>query len=71
MVQCVGHHKNLFSGYMGWFSGDISELNQHTPIEKAQRLVKLAGGIENVLIVAQNSLKENDAQWALQLTSSV
>ena len=62
--------KGLFSGYMGWFSGDIVELNPHTPNEQATRLIKLAGGIDNLLINAQNSLENNDPQWALRLTSA-
>lgn len=61
--------KGLFAGYMGWFSGDIADLNPHTPDEQAKRLVKLAGGIEHVLKNAQDALNEDDPQWALRLSS--
>ena len=63
--------KSLFTGYMGWFSGDISELEPHTPSEKAERLIKLGGGINNLLTISENALNEADAQWCLVLASAV
>lgn len=62
--------KSLFTGYMGWFSGDIAELSPHTPTEQAHRLIKLAGGIDAVISAAEESLKDNDPQWALRLSSA-
>ena len=62
--------KGLFAGYMGWFSGDIVELNPHTPNEQGKRLVRLAGGLDKILQAAEKSLKENDPQWALRLSSA-
>jgi len=61
--------KGLFAGYMGWFSGEISELDPLTPSEKAARIVKLAGGIEQLLKTADVALNENDTKWALFLSS--
>ncbi|XP_002163828.2 linear primary-alkylsulfatase [Hydra vulgaris] len=63
--------KSLFSGYMGWFSGDISELEPHTPTEKAERLIKLGGGSNNLLTYSEDALNKNDPQWCLELTSAV
>ncbi|XP_065658099.1 linear primary-alkylsulfatase-like [Hydra vulgaris] len=63
--------KGLFNGYMGWFSGDVSELEPHTPTEKSKRLIQLGGGINNLLTYAENALSKKDAQWCLELTSAV
>ena len=62
--------KGLFAGYMGWFNGDIVDLNPHTPDEKAKRLIKLSGGVENILQAAEISLVANDPQLALRLSSA-
>jgi len=62
--------KGLFAGYMGWFSGDIVELEPHTPDEQAKRMVKLAGGVQNLLNSAREYLNDDDPQWALRLSSA-
>ena len=63
--------KGLYSGYMGWFSGDITELEPLTPRENSVRIVKLGGGVQRVLEVAEKALNEDDPKWALKLSSSV
>jgi alkyl sulfatase BDS1-like metallo-beta-lactamase superfamily hydrolase len=63
--------KGLYSGYMGWFSGDISELDPLTPIERSKRLVSLVGGTENVLKASEKALNDDDPKWSLHLSSSV
>lgn len=60
--------KNIFNGYMGWFDGNASTLLPLAPKEKAQKMAKLAGGLENLLQQAQSALEQNDYQWALELT---
>ena len=62
--------KGLFAGYMGWFSGDIVELEPHSPDEQAERLTKLAGGVKKLLDAAREYLDSDDPQWALRLSSA-
>ena len=62
--------KGLFSGYMGWFSGDINELDPLLPNEKASRIVNLAGGIDSILKEASKALGEGDSKWALYLSDA-
>ena len=62
--------KGLFSGYMGWFSGDINELDPLLPREKASRIVDLAGGINKILQDASKALIQGDSKWALYLADA-
>ena len=61
----------ILSRYMGWFSGDIEELTGYPPSEEAARLVRLGGGVEDVVEKAQVALSQRDYQWALELATSV
>ena len=61
----------ILSRYMGWFSGDIEELTGYQPSEEAARLVRLGGGVEDVVEKAQVALSQRDYQWALELATSV
>ncbi|XP_064611515.1 linear primary-alkylsulfatase-like [Liolophura sinensis] len=85
LPDCFGKHPHLqqfygtlawsirgtFHGYLGWFSGDATDLSPLTRRGKAQRLVSLGGGVENVLVQARKALDDSDWQWALELASSV
>jgi len=63
--------KGLFAGYMGWFSGDIAELEPMLPTERSKRIVDLAGGVERILLEAEKALMETkDPKWALYLSDA-
>ena len=59
--------RNIFSGYLGWFSGDAAELNPLPPRERAARIESLAGGRSALLDRAKEALKKGDCRWALEL----
>ena len=59
--------RNIFSGYLGWFSGDAAALNPLPPSERAARMESLAGGKSSLLDSAKKAVKEGDYQWALEL----
>ena len=75
--------KAIFSGYLGWFSGDASELSTLPTKERAVRLLALAGGkdnalhqmekcFENVEGAQSNSVNSSfDIQWALEIATAV
>ncbi len=61
--------KAVFSQYMGWFSGDPTQLLSMTSAERANKMVKLMGGVSHLIRAAQKALDEEDYQWALELVS--
>jgi len=64
--------KSIFHGYMGWFSGDVTELWPIPPAQYAARLVDLAGGdVQHVLDKAQQAYDDGDYRWSLELSSAI
>lgn len=63
--------RGVFDTYMGWFSGDVTELAPLETIDKAQKVIQLAGGRKNVMKKAQQAYDQADFQWALELSSYV
>lgn len=60
--------RSVFSGYLGWFDGNPTNLYPLSEVENAQRIVALGGGPEKVLKNLKNAVKTRDYQWALQLS---
>ena len=60
--------KSIFNGYLGWFSGNPSELDPLSRKEKAIRISSLAGGNDKLLDQLRIAVKNNDMQWALELS---
>ncbi len=59
--------RTVFSGYLGWFDGNPSNLFRLTPKDEAERLSKLLGGPDKLLAAARSALASGDNQWAAQL----
>ncbi|MGI9324842.1 MAG: alkyl sulfatase dimerization domain-containing protein, partial [Pseudomonadales bacterium] len=57
----------IFSGYLGWFDGNPSNLFPLSNRAEAERIAALAGGAEMLLKQARASLPE-DPQWTAQLS---
>ena len=60
--------RNVFSGYLGWFDGNPSNLKPLPKAEEANNLISIAGGWDNLFKIAEESFKNENYQWALQLT---
>ncbi|ERP89316.1 beta-lactamase [Alcanivorax sp. P2S70] len=60
--------RSVFDGYLGWFSGNPSELQPLAEEEQARRMAELAGGRDALLDKARQALANQDAQWALDLS---
>ncbi len=60
--------RNIFNGYLGWFSGNSTALNPLPPKERAERMAALSGGKKALLDHARRALKGGDLQWALELS---
>ena len=60
--------KSIFNGYLGWFSGNPSELDPLSREEKAKRILNLAGDINILIDDLRNAVDNRDMQWALELS---
>ena len=59
--------KSIFSGYLGWFDGNSSQLLPLPVKEKAEKMAELAGGEKQLWENAVAALKNKEHQWALEL----
>ena len=59
--------KSIFNGYLGWFNGNIADLDPLTRKEEAKRLAIMIGGPEELYFELQDAISNNDMQLALQL----
>ena len=60
--------RSIFSGNLGWFDGNPTNLQPLPPDEQAQKMIALAGGPEAMLKQAQDADAKGESQWVLQLT---
>jgi len=63
--------RSIFNGYLGWFSGNSTELFRLPIKERAKRFEKLAGGREQLISRAKEAVKAKDYKWALELTDQL
>ena len=59
--------RGIYSGYLGWFDGNPTNLHFLPPKQKAEKRIALAGGSENILKEINKSLEQKDYQWVLEL----
>ncbi len=57
----------IFTGLMGYFSGDAIEYRPTEPVEFASRHIKLMGGHDKVYAAAREAFDDNDFQFAAEL----
>jgi len=61
----------IFTGYLGWFDGNASNLFPLSDKEEAERFAKVAGGVTGLLGLVDTAIAEKDYQWAAQLCDYV
>ena len=59
--------RSIFSGYIGWFSGNISDLHPLSATERAQKFVNIARKQTKISDEAESALTNGEYQWALEL----
>jgi alkyl sulfatase BDS1-like metallo-beta-lactamase superfamily hydrolase len=52
----------------GWWSGDVVDLVRITPVERAHRVIDLAGGRHEIRCAAEDAFDRGDPEWAAELT---
>ncbi|MCE2532165.1 MAG: alkyl/aryl-sulfatase [Acidimicrobiia bacterium] len=57
----------IFSGVLGWFDGNPTNLDPLHPADRARRIAGLAGGPEVLVSDAIDALAGGEAQWAAEL----
>ena len=60
--------KSIFNGYLGWFNGNISELDPLSRVAEASRIAAMVGGADNIYLQLEEAINRDDMQWALQLS---
>ena len=60
--------KSIFNGYLGWFSGNISELDPTSTFKKANFISDMVGGPDALFAELENAIVNEEMQWALELS---
>ena len=60
--------KSIFNGYLGWFSGNISELDPTSTFKKANFISNMVGGPDALFTELENAIANEEMQWALELS---
>ena len=61
--------RSIFNGYLGWFSGDLADLDPLNIDEKSQKISDLVGGNENLFSELTRASDANEHQWVLELSN--
>jgi uncharacterized sulfatase len=61
----------FYSGQMGWFDGNPSNLKPLTALERARRMARLAGGEQNLVGELRKAVSEGDHPWVMELSDSL
>lgn len=59
--------KAVYQAYLGWYDAIPARLDALPPIVSAKKYVKLAGGMEQLLVEAQISFDGGDYRWVAEL----
>ena len=59
--------RSIFTGYLGWFDGNATNLFPMSPGERAARMVEFAGGEDALLQRVRDAVESEDYQWAAEL----
>ena len=62
------HVRQIHAGLFGWFDDDPSKLFPQVPLERAQKLVKGFGGVEQVRQAFEEAIQSEDYRWAIELS---
>lgn len=60
--------RNIFVGKLGWFDGNPTSLFPLPPLEKAQKMIDLAGSEKALWEKANKAFEAGEFQWCLELT---
>jgi alkyl sulfatase BDS1-like metallo-beta-lactamase superfamily hydrolase len=61
--------KQIFVGEMGWFDGDPTTLNPTYSVTASERYVKMVGGKDKMMNLANQACDNGDYQWCAELAT--
>lgn len=61
----------IYAGNLGWFDGNATNLFPLPPVERAKKIIELAGGEDALLARAEDALDSGENQWAAELADYV
>jgi alkyl sulfatase BDS1-like metallo-beta-lactamase superfamily hydrolase len=70
--QVESHVRQVYNGNLGWFDGDVYQINPLSVREEAERIVQSMGGGDTVRTMATKAVTDGGLanwRWALKLTS--
>ncbi len=68
----VSHNsKAIYQYYLGWYDGNPTNLDLHTPAESGARYVECIGGAEAVLGKAREAFDAGDYRWVVELLNNL
>jgi len=70
--QLESHVRQVYNGTVGWFGGDVYEINPLSKREEATRTVEMMGGLGAVRKAAADAVEKGGLanwRWSLKLTS--
>ena len=59
--------RSIFSGYIGWFSGNITDLHPMEKKVRAKKMLELANNDIKLTDAAETALENGEFQWAMEL----
>lgn len=59
--------RSIFAALLGWFDGNASNIVPLAPLEEAERIAKLAGGVDKLVAAADEAFQDEDYRWAAKL----
>ena len=63
--------KAIYQHYLGWYDAVPANLNPHPPVERARRMIALAGGPKKALAAARKAMAAGDYRWSSDLLNQV
>ncbi|HAY46334.1 MAG TPA: alkyl sulfatase [Gammaproteobacteria bacterium] len=66
-----GTVRDIYAQDLGWFDGNVLNLHRENPVQQAQRIADLVGGVDNLMQRAQVEMDSGDELGAAQLARHV
>ena len=61
----------IYSDHLGWFDGNATRLFPMPEVERAQKIVALAGGVQQTLSRGREALARGDFRWAAEVADCI
>jgi alkyl sulfatase BDS1-like metallo-beta-lactamase superfamily hydrolase len=63
--------RTIYSYFLGWFDGNATNLFPISGTERAERIVRLAGGVDRLVREGSEAFEDEDYQWTAEVMDHV